>query len=57
MQGSRQIERTVHTRTDNMGHVAKALEREKKSRAIKARAGRARMNSPVRRALRSVGAI
>ena len=46
MQGSKQIERAVRTRTKNPERVAKALEREKKSRSIKAR-----------RALSSVGAI
>ena len=57
MQGSKVVERATRTRTKNPERVEKLLEREKKSSTIKARAGRARMSSPVRRALRSVGAI
>ena len=57
MQGSKQIERAARTRTKNPGRVAKALEREKKDRAVSARASKAHMNRPMRRALASVGAL
>lgn len=57
MQGSKDIERTTRTRTKNADRVEKLLEREKKKRAIEARAGSARINRPLRRGLQSVGIL
>lgn len=55
MQGSKAIERTTRTRTKNVDRVAKLLEREKKKRAIEARAISAKINRPLRRGLQSMG--
>lgn len=57
MQGSKDIERTTRTRTKNADRVEKLLEREKKKRAIGARAVSARINRPLRRGLQSVGIL
>lgn len=57
MQGSKQIERAVRTRTKITARAKTVLDREQRARAIKARAVSARMTRPLRRALASVGAI
>lgn len=57
MQGSKAIERTIRTRTKNVDRVEKLLEREKKKRAVGARAVSARINRPLRRGLQSVGIL
>lgn len=57
MQGSKDIERTTRTRTKNADRVEKLLEREKKNRAVKARAISAKINRPLRRGLQSIGIL
>lgn len=57
MQGSKDIERGIRTRTKNADRVEKLLEREKKKRAIKARAISANINRPLRRGLQSMGLL
>lgn len=57
MQGSKAIERTTRTRTKNADRVEKLLEREKKKRAIEARAVSAKINRPLRRGLQSIGVL
>lgn len=57
MQGSKAIERTTRTRTKNADRVEKLLEREKKKRAIKARAISSKINSPILRGLQSMGIL
>lgn len=57
MQGSKVVERATRTRTKNPERVEKLLEREKKKRAIKARAGLAKINRPLRRGLQSIGIL
>lgn len=57
MQGSKVVERTTRTRTKNADRVEQLLEREKKKRAIKARAISAKINSPILRELQSMGIL
>lgn len=57
MQESKDIERTIRTRTKNPERVEKLLEREKKKRAIKARAISTKINRPLRRGLQSIGIL
>ena len=57
MQGSKAIERTIRTRTKNVERVEKLLEREKKKRAITARAISPKINRSIRRGLQSMGIL
>lgn len=57
MQGSKVVERATRTRTKNADRVEKLLEREKKKRAVKARAISAKINRPLRRGLQSIGIL
>lgn len=57
MQGSKVVERATRTRTKNPERVEKLLEREKKKRAITARAISAKINRPLRRGLQSIGIL
>lgn len=57
MQGSKVVERTTRTRTKNPERVERLLERERKERAIKARAISAKLGRPLRRGLQSIGIL